>query len=318
MEYLVTGGAGFIGSHIAEALLKTGSRVRILDNFFSGRRQNIASFVRDIELIEGDIRDRDVVARAVRGVDVIFHQAAIPSVPRSVREPGPSHDVNVNGTFGLLLAAKDAGVSRFVYASSSSAYGDTPTLPKVEDMSPAPLSPYAVQKLMGEYYTRVFYLVYGLPTVALRYFNVFGPRQDPSSEYAAVIPKFITRMMTKTPPLIYGDGTQTRDFTYIENVVSANMLAAESDKCLGQAMNISTGQQVDLLELARSIGDVMGTKIAPVFEPPRDGDIKHSFGSIEKAKRLLGYTVRVGMADGLSRTVKWYREAATHQERARR
>ncbi len=201
MECLVTGGAGFIGSHIAETLLKSGRKVRILDNFYTGRRQNIASFVRDIELIEGDLRDQGAVARAVRGVDVVFHQAAIPSVPRSVREPRLTHDVNVNGTLGLLLAAKDAGVSRFVYASSSSAYGDTPTLPKDEEMPPSPLSPYAVQKLMGEYYTRVFYLVYGMPTVALRYFNVFGPRQDPASEYAAVIPKFITLMMGGNHPL---------------------------------------------------------------------------------------------------------------------
>jgi nucleoside-diphosphate-sugar epimerase len=310
MECLVTGGAGFIGSHIAEALLKSGKKVRILDNFYSGRRQNIASFVRDVELIEGDIRDQAVVTKAVRGVDVVFHEAAIPSVPRSVREPLPSHEVNVNGTFGLLLAAKEAGVSRFVYASSSSAYGDTPTLPKAEEMPPAPLSPYAVQKLAAEYYTRVFYHVYGLPTVALRYFNVFGPRQDPGSEYAAVIPKFITRMMAKTPPLIYGDGTQTRDFTYIENVVSANMLAAESDKCLGEVMNISTGQRLDLITLAEMIGSVLGVSIAPIFEPPRGGDIKHSFGSIDKAKRLLGYSVRVGMDEGLSRTVQWYREEA--------
>ena len=310
MECLVTGGAGFIGSHIAEALLKSGRKVRILDNFYTGRRQNIASFIRDIELIEGDLRDRDAVARAVRGVDVVFHQAAIPSVPRSVREPLLTHDVNVNGTLGLLLAAKDAGVSRFVYASSSSAYGDTPTLPKVEEMPPSPLSPYAVQKLMGEYYTRVFYLVYGMPTVALRYFNVFGPRQDPASEYAAVIPKFITLMMAGKPPLIYGDGAQTRDFTYIENVVSANMLAADDTRCLGEVMNISTGQQLGLIELAKAIGNLLGTSIEPVFDHPRDGDIKHSFGSIEKAKRLLGYSVRIGMEEGLSRTIRWYREGA--------
>jgi len=312
MKCLVTGGAGFIGSHIAEALVKSGATVRILDNFYTGKRQNIASFAADIEMIEGDIRDRDVVARAVGGVDVIFHQAAIPSVPRSVRDPQLSHDVNVNGTLALLVAAKDAGISRFVYASSSSAYGDTPTLPKVEEMPPAPLSPYAVQKLTAEYYTRVFYLVYGLPTVALRYFNVFGPRQDPASEYAAVIPKFITRLLAKTPPLIYGDGAQTRDFTYIENVVSANMLAMNGDRCLGEVMNISTGQQLGLIDLAKMIGKVLGVSVGPVFEPPRDGDIKHSFGSIDKAKRLLGYTVRVGMEEGLSRTIQWYREAASH------
>lgn len=288
--------------------MKSGQKVRVLDDFSTGRRQNIASFIPDIELIEGDIRDASAVSKAVRGVDVVFHEAAVPSVPRSVREPQFTHDVNVNGTLGLLLAAKDNGVSRFVYASSSSAYGDTPTLPKVEDMAPAPQSPYAVQKLMGEYYARVFYVVYGLPTVALRYFNVFGPRQEPSSEYAAVIPKFITRMMGKTPPLIYGDGTQTRDFTYIENVVSANMLAVDSAQCSGEVINISTGQSVDLIELAKAIGSVVGVEIDPIFEPPRDGDIKHSFGDIEKAKRLLGFTIRVDLEEGLSRTVRWYRD----------
>jgi nucleoside-diphosphate-sugar epimerase len=311
MEYLVTGGAGFIGSHIVEALLKSGQKVRVLDNFSTGKRQNIAPFLRDIKLVEGDMRDPDTVSKAVHGVDVIFHEAAVPSVPRSVREPRFTHDVNVNGTLGLLLAAKDCGVSRFVYASSSSAYGDTPTLPKVEEMPPAPLSPYAVQKLMGEYYVRVFYLVYGLPTVALRYFNVFGPRQDPTSEYSAVIPKFITRIMAKNPPLIYGDGAQTRDFTYIDNVVSANMLAVDSNQCLGEVMNISAGQRLDLIELAKTIGGVMGVGIDPVFGPPRDGDIKHSFGDIAKAKRLLGYTVRVDLTEGLSRTVKWYRDGAS-------
>jgi len=308
MEYLVTGGAGFIGSHLVEALLKSGQAVRVLDDFSTGSRQNLAPFVRDIKLIEGDIRDPDTVLRAVRGVDVVFHEAAVPSVPRSVQEPRFTHDVNVNGTLNLLLAAKDNKVSRFVYASSSSAYGDTPTLPKTEDMSPAPQSPYAVQKLMGEYYARVFYLVYGLPTVALRYFNVFGPRQDPSSEYSAVIPRFITRLMEKKPPLIYGDGSQTRDFTYIENVVSANLLAVESDPCVGHVMNISTGQSVDLIGLAAAVGSVMGIGIDPVYEPTRDGDIKHSFGDIAKAKKLMGYTVIVGLEEGLSRTIKWYRD----------
>ncbi len=308
MEYLVTGGAGFIGSHIVEALLKSGQKVRVLDDFSTGKRQNLAPFVGDIRLIEGDIRDPNAVSKAVRGVDVIFHEAAVPSVPRSVREPRFTHDVNINGTLALLMEARDSGVSRFVYASSSSAYGDTPTLPKVEDMPPAPQSPYAVQKLMGEYYARVFHLVYGLPTVALRYFNVFGPRQDPTSDYAAVIPMFITRMMIMKPPLIYGDGTQTRDFTYIDNVVSANILAADSAPCVGEVMNISTGHSVDLIKLAGVIGSVMGAGIDPIFEPARDGDIKHSFGDIAKAKKLLGYRVRVDLEEGLSRTVNWYRD----------
>jgi nucleoside-diphosphate-sugar epimerase len=311
MEYLVTGGAGFIGSHIVEALLKKGGKVRVLDNFSTGKRDNLAPFTRDVRLIEGDVRDTDAVLKAVQGVDVVFHEAAVPSVPRSVREPQFTHDVNVNGTLNLLTAAKENGVSRFVYAASSSAYGDTPTLPKVEEMAPAPLSPYAIQKLTGEYYTRVFYLVYGLPTVALRYFNVFGPRQDPESEYAAVIPKFITRMMDNKRPIIYGDGAQTRDFTYIENVVSANLLAAERPQCLGEVMNISTGQRLDLITLARSIGDVMGVSIEPVFEPARDGDIKHSYGDISRAERLLGFAVGVGLEEGLSRTVAWYRGGAS-------
>jgi nucleoside-diphosphate-sugar epimerase len=310
MEYLVTGGAGFIGSHLVEALLKSGRTVRVLDDFSTGSRQNLAPFIRDVDLVEGDIRDPDAVSRAVRGVDVIFHEAAVPSVPRSVREPRVTHDVNVNGTLNLLLAAKDGRVSRFVYASSSSAYGDTPTLPKTEQMTPAPQSPYAVQKLMGEYYARVFHLVYGLATVSLRYFNVFGPRQDPSSEYSAVIPRFIARLTQGEPPLIYGDGSQTRDFTYIENVVSANMLAVESDACVGEIMNISSGQSVDLIELAGVVGSAMGVEIDPVFEPPRDGDIKHSFGDIARAKRLLGYTVKIGLTEGLSRTVGWYRDGA--------
>ncbi len=311
MEYLVTGGAGFIGSHIVEALLKSGMKVRVLDNFSTGKRENIAPFAADIQLIEGDIRDADAVSKAVRGVGVVFHEAAVASVPRSVREPQLTHDVNVNGTLGLLLAARDNGVSRFIYASSSSAYGDTPTLPKVEEMAPAPLSPYAVQKLTAEYYTRLFYLVYGLPTAALRYFNVFGPRQDPASEYAAVVPKFITRMMAQEPPLIYGDGSQTRDFTYIENIVTANLLAAERNQCLGEVMNISTGQRIDLITLARAIGKVMGVSIDPIFEPPREGDIKHSYGDVSKAARLLGYATHVGLDEGLARTVAWYLKGAS-------
>jgi nucleoside-diphosphate-sugar epimerase len=311
MECLVVGGAGFIGSHIVEGLLAAGERVRILDNISTGKLENLAPFADDIELIEGDIRDADVVKRAVSGVEVVFHEAAVPSVPRSIAEPSLTHDVNVNGTLTLLLAAHEARVSRFVYASSSSVYGDTPTLPKIENMPPSPLSPYAVQKLMGEYYARVFYLVYKMPTVSLRYFNVFGPRQDPTSEYAAVIPSFITRIMANKSPVIYGDGTQTRDFTYVVNVVAANILAATEGRCVGEVLNVSTGKNVDLIGLARMIGGVMGSTIRPVFEAPREGDIKHSFGDITKAQRLLGYDTTIGLEEGLSRTVKWYLDGAS-------
>ena len=311
MKYLVAGGAGFIGSHIVEGLLLSGEKVSVLDNFSTGKRENLAAFKHDIRLIEGDIRDFDDVKKAVGGIDVIFHEAAVPSVPRSIQEPSLTHDVNVNGTLALLLAAKEKGVSRFVYASSSSVYGDTPALPKAEDMPPSPLSPYAVQKLMGEYYTRVFYSVYKLPTVSLRYFNVFGPRQDPASEYAAVIPKFITRMMAKEAPVIYGDGTQTRDFTYVVNVVGANLLAAHNDRCLGEVLNISTGKNIDLITLAQMVGTVMGIGILPVFESSREGDIKHSFGDITKARRLLGYDTKIGLEEGLSHTVKWYRDGTS-------
>ncbi len=249
MKFLVTGGAGFIGSHIVEELVAKGDEVRVLDNLYSGKTENIKSFMDDITFIDGDIRDTETVRKAVKGVDVIFHQAAVPSVPRSVAEPKFTNDVNINGMLELLIAAKDEGVKRFVYASSSSVYGNTPTLPKVEDMKPQPLSPYAAQKLMGEHYARVFYLVYGLPTVGLRYFNIFGPRQDPNSEYAAVVPKFITRIKDRKSPIIYGDGEQSRDFTFVKNAVRANLLALESENCFGQSMNVSTGERLSVNEL---------------------------------------------------------------------
>ncbi len=306
MKYLVTGGAGFIGSHIVEELLKRGESIRVLDDFSTGRRENLSGFDGDIELIEGDIRDKDTVKRAMAGIKVVFHEAAVPSVPRSIREPEYTHDVNVNGTFGLLLAARDEGVDRFVFASSSSVYGDTPKLPKVEDMSPSPLSPYAVQKLMGEYYARVFFEVYGLPTVCLRYFNIFGSRQDPNSEYSAVIPKFIKRIIDKNPPIIYGDGTQSRDFTHVSNAVNANLLATISGRCLGEVMNISTGERIDVNDLATELSKIMDFDIKPIHEAERAGDVKHSLGDITKAKRLLGYEVITGFRDGLSDTVDFY------------
>jgi nucleoside-diphosphate-sugar epimerase len=305
-KYLVTGGGGFIGSHIVEELLKRGESVRVLDDFSTGRRENLSGFKGDVELIEGDIRDKDMIKRAMAGIKIVFHQAAVPSVPRSIREPDYTHDVNVNGTFRLLLAARDEGVDRFVFASSSSVYGDTPKLPKVEDMPTSPLSPYAVQKLMGEYYTRIFYGVYGLPTVCLRYFNIFGPRQDPNSEYSAVIPRFIKRMIDKSSPIIYGDGTQSRDFTHVSNAVNANLLATMGDRCLGDVMNISTGERIDVNTLAGDLGDIMDFDMEPIHEPERAGDVKHSLGDITKAKRLLGYEVITDFREGLSATVDFY------------
>ena len=304
MKSLVTGGAGFIGSHIVAELLETGEEVRVLDNLYSGKTENIKNFMDDIEFIEGDIRDTETVKKAVKGVDVIFHQAAVPSVPRSVAEPKFTNDVNINGMLELLIAAKDEDVKRFVYASSSSVYGNTPILPKIEDMKPQPLSPYAAQKLMGEHYARVFYLVYGLPTVGLRYFNIFGPRQDPNSEYAAVVPKFITRIKDKKSPTIYGDGEQSRDFTFVKNAVRANLLAVESEKCFGQSMNISTGERLSVNELSKVICKIVGIDIEPTYKPARDGDVKHSLGDIKMAKELIGYEVEVDFKEGLLQTVK--------------
>ncbi|MBP7148396.1 MAG: SDR family oxidoreductase [Acidobacteria bacterium] len=312
MRVLVTGGGGFIGSNLVEALLGRGDDVRVIDNFSTGRRQNLAraeSWARAgggrFELMEADIRDRDAVARAVAGREVVLHQAAIPSVPRSVADPLASHTANVDGTLHLLLAARDAGVRRFVYASSSSVYGESPVLPKVETMPTDPLSPYALDKLAGETYCRLFTRLYRLPTVALRYFNVFGPRQDPASQYAAVIPRFITAVARREPPVIFGDGEQTRDFTFITNVVRANLLAAEArDEACGQAFNIACGDRVSLLDLVRRINEALGADVAPRLDDPRPGDIKHSLADIGKARRLLGYEPAVSLQDGLAATAE--------------
>jgi len=311
VRVLVTGGGGFIGSNLVEALLERGDDVRVLDNFFSGRRENLANVDEwagvgggSFELIEGDVRDRDLVNRAVEGCDGILHQAAIPSVARSVSDPLASHEVNVNGLLHILLAARESGVSRVVMASSSSLYGESPTLPKVETMPSDPISPYGLDKLSGETYFRLFYDLYGLPTVALRYFNVFGPRQDPNSEYSAVIPKFIAMMASGQAPTIHGDGEQTRDFTYIDNVVQANLRALEAPtKALGQAFNVACGDRISLLDLVEKLNAVMGTRLAPVHGPPRAGDIQHSLAGIEKARDLLGYEPSVTMDEGLARTV---------------
>lgn len=307
--YLVTGGAGFIGSHLCEALLGRGARVRVLDNLSTGKRANIAHIEGRIEFVEGDVRDEDVLRQAMEGVGVVFHEAAIPSVPRSVAEPKLSHEVNVNGTFNVLMAAREAGVRRIVFAASSSAYGDTETLPKREDMLPSPLSPYAAAKLFGEYYCQVFTRVYGLETVALRYFNVFGPRQDPSSPYSGVISKFVTSLLAGESPVIYGDGEQSRDFTYIDNVVDANLRAAVSPEAVGQVINVAIGERITLNALLTELQQIIGTNLKPQYAAPRTGDVRHSLADITCARRLLGYEPLVGLADGLRQTVAWYKES---------
>jgi UDP-glucose 4-epimerase len=307
---LVTGGAGFIGSSLARALLARGERVRIIDNFSSGRRENLADIAGRIELVEADILDRAALARALDGVEVVFHEAAIPSVPKSMAEPVENHAANATGTLEVLEQARRAGgVRRVVYAASSAAYGDEPTLPKVETMPPAPISPYGASKLAGEYYCQVYARAYGLETVCLRYFNVFGPRQDPKSEYAAVIPKFITAALGGAQPRIFGDGTQSRDFCFIDNIVEANFKAAfgEGKEMSGGVFNIACGTKADLNQVVSLIGDILGRKIEARYEPERAGDIKHSYADIAAARRALGYTAGVSFAEGLRRTVEWYK-----------
>ncbi len=314
-RYLVTGGAGFIGSHIVEALIRRGDRVAVIDDYSTGRRSNLeevaarrSAGVPPPELFEGDIRDGVLVRRALRDVTHVLHQAALPSVQRSVEDPMPSHEVNATATLGLLLAARDARVRRFVYASSSSAYGDTPTLPKVESMPPAPLSPYAVSKLAGESYCRIATALYGLETVSLRYFNIFGPRQDPNSQYAAVIPNFVTAALDGRPPTIYGDGLQSRDFTYVENAVAANLLACDAPAAAGGAYNIACGASATLLDVIRLLSEIAGRPITPTHAPPRAGDVKHSLASIDAARRDLGFKPGIGLEEGLRLTVAWFRK----------
>jgi nucleoside-diphosphate-sugar epimerase len=306
--YLVTGGAGFIGSHITEALVKRGDRVRVLDSLITGKRENLSHLSGKVEFIEADIRDFDATRRALDGVRIVFHEAAIPSVPRSVADPQLNHDANSNGTFNVLMAARDAGVKRLIYAASSSAYGETEELPKRETMSPNPLSPYAAAKLFGEYYCQVFTRVYGLETVCLRYFNVFGPRQDPTSPYSGVISKFVTTLLKGETPLIFGDGEQSRDFTYVANVVDANLRAAEAPDASGQVMNMGIGERITLNQLLAELQTILGTNLTPRYEEPRTGDVRHSLADISRAERLLGYRPIVGLAEGLQHTVAWYRE----------
>ncbi len=308
--FVVTGGGGFIGSNLVEAILGAGDSVRAFDNFATGRRSNLekgpawaASGGGTYELVLGDIRDLDLCRSVVAGADYVLHQAAIPSVQRSVNDPIGSNEVNVTGTLNLLVAARDESVDRFVMASSSSLYGESETLPKVETMAPAPISPYGLQKLAGETYCGVFHRLYGLKTIALRYFNVFGPRQDPTSEYSAVIPRFITAIKTGASPTIYGDGEQTRDFSHIANVVQANLKACEAGPSAhGGAYNIACGERISLNELVRILAGFHGSSVRTAYEPQRPGDIKHSLAGIEKARSFLGFRPEVSVREGLRRT----------------
>ncbi|MHC5034607.1 MAG: SDR family oxidoreductase [Planctomycetota bacterium] len=311
--YLVTGGAGFIGSHIVDALLAEGHRVRVLDNFATGRRENLAHVMDKIELIEGDVRDQEAVHRAVQGAEYVLHQAALPSVPRSIKDPLATHEVNATGTLNILLAARESGVKRVVYASSSSVYGDTPELPKREDMTPRPKSPYAVSKLAGEHYCQAFWEAYGLETVCLRYFNVFGPRQAPDSPYAAVIPLFISALLNGGRPRIYGDGEQTRDFTFVANVVQANLLAATAPEAAGAVCNVACGKRTSLLALLTMLGELVDKTPDPVCEDPRPGDVRHSLASIEQAGHSLGYEPRETLQDGLRRTCLLFGQSSAGQ-----
>ncbi len=307
-KFLVTGGAGFIGSNICRKLVSQGCFVRVIDNLLTGKKSNLADVMNGIEFIQADMGDEQVARAAMKDIDVVLHQGALPSVPRSVDDPAATHKHCVDATFTLLLAARDAGIKRFVFAASSSAYGDTPTLPKVETMRPTPLSPYAVAKLVGEHYCSVFYEVFALETISLRYFNVFGPYQDPTSQYAAAIPAFVTAILKDEPPTIYGDGEQSRDFTYIDNVVEANLLAARAEHTAGEVVNIACGQAVTVNEIIDVINQLVGKNIKPLYTDPRPGDVKHSLADITLAQKLLTYKPTVAFKQGLELAIDWYRE----------
>src|SRR5215204_296764 len=306
--YLVTGGAGFIGSHLAEELERRGERVRVADSLITGHRQNLAH-LRSVELLEGDLADLDVAREAVAGADYVLHQAAIPSVPRSVTDPITSNRANIDATLNVLVAARDAGVKRLVYAGSSSAYGNTPTLPKREDMPSNPLSPYALQKVIGEQYLQMFTRLYGLETVSIRYFNVFGPRQDPTSPYSGVISVFATALIENRSPTIYGDGEQTRDFTYVANVVDGVLRACEADGASGEVINVATGGRISLNQLFITMRDLVGATAEPTYLETRAGDVRDSQADIAKAEQILGYAPTVSFEEGLRETVAWYRTA---------
>jgi nucleoside-diphosphate-sugar epimerase len=305
--YAVTGGAGFIGSHIVEELLRRNETVKIIDNFSTGKRENIDRFL-EAEMIETDISKSPNLAQILKGVDYVIHQAAIPSVPKSIIDPVGSHQANVNGTLQLLIAARDAGVKRLVYASSSSLYGDSPTLPKHEGMIPNPLSPYGAQKLFAEMYCQVFTKAYGLETVSLRYFNVFGPRQDATSQYSGVLALFIPAVLEGRRPTIYGDGEQSRDFTYVKNVVEANLLACKASGVAGQVFNVACGDRITVNSMLQQINQITGKDIAPMYGDSRPGDIKHSQADITRARNLLGYEPKISFEEGLRHTIEWYRE----------
>ncbi len=307
-KFLVTGGAGFIGSNICKILVSDGCFVRVIDNLLTGKKSNLKDFIDKIDFIEADMGDEEVARKAMKDIDVVLHQGALPSVPRSVDDPAATHKHCVDATFTLLLAARDAGIKRFVYASSSSAYGDTPTLPKVETMLPQPLSPYAVGKLVGEHYCSVFYKVFDLETISLRYFNVFGPHQDPTSQYAAAIPAFVTAILKDTPPTVFGDGLQSRDFTYVDNVVEANLLAARAQHTAGDVINIACGQAVTVNETIEVINATVGKNIKPIYTDPRPGDVKHSLADIKAAEDLIGFKPKVQFKQGLQLAIEWYRE----------
>jgi nucleoside-diphosphate-sugar epimerase len=308
--YLVTGGAGFIGSHLTEELVRRGERVRVVDSLVTGKRQNLAH-IADVEFLHGDLADPAVARQAVDGVDFVLHQAAIPSVPRSVQDPLTSHVANVDATLNVLIAARDAHVKRVVYAGSSSAYGDTPTLPKVETMATAPLSPYALQKLVGEQYCQMFTRLYGLETVTIRYFNVFGPRQDPSSPYSGVISLFISALCEGRRPTIYGDGEQTRDFTYVANVVQGVLKAAAAPAASAEVINVATGGRISINALFQAVRTLVDARVDPIYSPGRAGDVRDSQADIGKARHLLGYEPDVTFEEGLKKTVEWYRAQTT-------
>ena len=305
-SYLVTGGAGFIGSHLTEELVRRGHRVRVVDNLATGKRRHL-DHVAGVEFLEGDLADPAVAEHAVEGVEYVLHQAAIPSVPRSVKDPVTSHRANVDASLNVLVASRNARVKRLVYAGSSSVFGDTPTLPKREDMPPNPLSPYALQKLVAEQYCQMFTRLYGFETVTIRYFNVFGPRQDPGSPYSGVISLFATALIEGRQPVIYGDGEQTRDFTYVSNVVEGVLLACEAPKAAGEVINVATGGRTSLNTLLRTMNRLVGTNLDAVHQPPRAGDVRDSQADIMKAKTLLGYEPKVGLEEGLRKTLDWCR-----------
>jgi nucleoside-diphosphate-sugar epimerase len=307
-KFLITGGAGFIGSNICSKLVSQGCFVRVIDNLLTGKLSNLAPIIDKIEFIHADMGDGKIAREAMKDVDIVLHQGALPSVPKSIDNPAATHKHCVDATFTLLLAARDAKIKRFVYAASSSAYGDTPTLPKVETMPCKPLSPYAVAKLVGEYYCSVFSKVFGLQTISLRYFNVFGPHQDPTSQYAAAIPAFVTSILKEKQPTVYGDGMQSRDFTFVDNVVQANLLAARAKQTAGEVINIACGQAVTVNEIVEMINAAVGKNIKPKYVPSRPGDVKHSLADISLADKLIGYKPLVNFNQGLEKAIDWYRK----------